>query len=214
MGHYYAGCPLPIALALCDAAEHSLWCHSGATDIWVRPPGMTDSAIARRMLLAARVAPDGVGDVVCQPSSAAAADAYERHVPDDLRPYLTPHADDIARHGYVAIKLLLGLVTGNIERIAWRKLAAAHLNGYFSIGAFGDEAEAREELPPRAILLAEQAYGRRFPPITKSILSAIHQPISPAAPLHTLRTIAVATGPEHSLAELSACPPDLSYSPT
>ena len=45
----------------------------------------------------------------------------------------------------------LGLLTGNIERGARIKLGALGLNGYFSVGAFGDDNENRNLLLPIAI---------------------------------------------------------------
>jgi len=46
---------------------------------------------------------------------------------------------------------LLGLLTGNIERGARIKLGAFDLNGYFPIGAFGDDSEDRNNLLPIAV---------------------------------------------------------------
>src|SRR6185437_10414402 len=137
---------------------------------------------------------------------AAAADAYVRHVPDDLRAYHTPHAVALLEwlRGNQAV---LGLVTGNIERIAWRKLAAAHLDAYFSFGAFGDEAELRDDLPPRAITRAEQITARQFALDEVYVVGDTPADIACGAASH-LRTIAVATGQEHSLEELCACQPD------
>lgn len=45
----------------------------------------------------------------------------------------------------------LGLLTGNIERGARIKLGAFDLNGYFSVGAFGDDCEDRDSLLPIAV---------------------------------------------------------------
>jgi len=45
----------------------------------------------------------------------------------------------------------LGLLTGNIERGARIKLGAFGLNGYFPIGAFGDDHEDRNGLLPIAL---------------------------------------------------------------
>ena len=39
--------------------------------------------------------------------------------------------------------ILLGLVTGNLTRIGWRKLERAGLAGYFRFGAFGEMAKTR-----------------------------------------------------------------------
>ena len=45
----------------------------------------------------------------------------------------------------------LGLLTGNIEQGARIKLGAFDLNGYFPIGAFGDDNEDRNRLLPIAV---------------------------------------------------------------
>lgn len=191
-------------LALCDAAERVYGVslepyHLGKT------AGMTDSVISRRMLEAAGVTPDELEGGL-PAFYDAAAEAYERHVPDDLRPYRTPHAIESLvwlreNHAF------LGLVTGNIQRIAWRKLAVAGLDEYFSFGAFGDEAESREALPPRAIERAEHLYMRRFAGHEVYVIGDTPADIA-CGVASELRTIAVATGPEHSLDDLLACQPD------
>jgi phosphoglycolate phosphatase-like HAD superfamily hydrolase len=47
--------------------------------------------------------------------------------------------------------LLLGLVTGNLTRIGWRKLQRAGLRRYFRFGAFGEMALTRAGLVRRAV---------------------------------------------------------------
>jgi phosphoglycolate phosphatase len=167
--------------------------------------GMTDTAIARRALLRHCVAPDMI-DAGLPTFFAAAAEAYSRHVPADLRPYHTPHAEQtliwLAERG-----ASLGLVTGNIERIAWTKLEAAGLASYFHCGGFGDEAEAREKLPPLALIRARTVFGRDFAPSEVYVVG--DTPADIACGAHTgLRTVGVATGPEHSFEHLRACSPD------
>lgn len=49
-------------------------------------------------------------------------------------------------HGY-----RLGLLTGNIRRGARIKLGRFNLNGYFPVGAFGDDSEDRNKLLPIAV---------------------------------------------------------------
>lgn len=191
-------------MALCDAAEQIFGVtveprHLGKT------AGMTDSAIARRILLEAGVTMDALTHGL-PAFFAAAADAYDRHVPDNLQPYLTPHAE-ASLEWLLSNQAILGLVTGNIERIAWRKLAAAQLDHYFPFGAFGDEAELRDELPPRAIARAEQITARQFTLDEIFVVGDTPADIACGAASH-LRTIAVATGPEHSLDDLHACQPD------
>lgn len=48
-------------------------------------------------------------------------------------------------------RILLGLVTGNLTRIGWRKLQRAGLRRYFRMGAFGEMARTRGGLVRRAI---------------------------------------------------------------
>jgi phosphoglycolate phosphatase len=203
-GTLLRGMPPAHRMALCDAAREIYGVelepiHLGKT------AGMTDSVIARRMLHTAGVAPDVVESGILA-FYKVAADAYERHVPDDLRRYHTPHAEEsllwLCEHG-----ALSGLVTGNIERIAWRKLAAARLDSYFTFGAFGDEADARDDLPPLAIQRAEQRYARHFAPNQVYVIGDTPADIGCGAAVRA-RTIAVATGPEHSLDALRACQPD------
>src|ERR1022692_4357261 len=47
--------------------------------------------------------------------------------------------------------VLLGLVTGNLTRIGWKKLDRAGLKPYFRFGAFGEMAKDRAGLAPLAI---------------------------------------------------------------
>jgi phosphoglycolate phosphatase len=41
---------------------------------------------------------------------------------------------------------LLGVTSGNLERIGWAKLKAAGINEYFSFGSFSDRSETRTEI--------------------------------------------------------------------
>ncbi|HEY1389044.1 MAG TPA: HAD hydrolase-like protein [Ktedonobacterales bacterium] len=203
-GTLLRGMPPAHRMALCDAAEQVYGVaveprHLGKT------AGMTDSAIARRMLLQVGVSLDALSHGL-PAFFAAAAEAYERHVPDDLCPFLTPHTT-AALEWLCGNQAVLGLVTGNIERIAWRKLAAAQLDGYFSFGAFGDEAELRDELPPQAIARAEHTTARQFALDEVFVVGDTPADIACGLASH-IRTIAVATGPEHSLEDLRACQPD------
>ena len=56
----------------------------------------------------------------------------------------------------------LGLLTGNMLAAAQIKLSVDYLFDYFPIGAFGDDALKREQLPPFAIQRAEKYYGHFF----------------------------------------------------
>ncbi|MFP4498362.1 MAG: HAD family hydrolase [Vulcanimicrobiota bacterium] len=56
-------------------------------------------------------------------------------------------------------KAVMGLVTGNIEEIAYRKLQLAGLDHYFPFGGFGGTSHIRSELVEKAIGLAEKQAG-------------------------------------------------------
>lgn len=61
-------------------------------------------------------------------------------------PGVEPVLERLTRRG-----MLLGLVTGNLTRIGWRKLQRAGLRRYFRFGAFGETAKARAGLVRRAV---------------------------------------------------------------
>ncbi|HEY7832955.1 MAG TPA: HAD family hydrolase, partial [Ktedonobacterales bacterium] len=166
--------------------------------------GMTDRAILRRALLAAGL--DATTIAAGLPAFLAlAADAYDRLVDADLRAYRTPHAEEALR--WLAERgVALGLVTGNIERVAWRKLSAAGLAEFFRCGAFGSEADARDDLPPLALARAEAIFGRPFAPQQVFVVGDTPADIACGA-ASGLRTIGVATGPEHTREHLRDCHP-------
>lgn len=56
----------------------------------------------------------------------------------------------------------LGLLTGNLESMAFLKLEAAGLARHFSFGAFGSDHPDRYELPPIALARASEHLGREF----------------------------------------------------
>ena len=199
-GTLLRGMPPAHRRAICDAAA-AVYGAQLAPDDLGSTAGMTDSAIAWRALRAARL-DDAAIEAGMPAFFAAAAETYTQHVPADLSPYYTPHAAEtlawMSERG-----VALGLVTGNIERIAWIKLRAARLDAYFGCGAFGDEAIERDGLPALAVGRAKACFGREFAP--RRIYVVGDTPADVACGLACgLRTIAVATGPIHSIAELRA----------
>ena len=69
-----------------------------------------------------------------------------RSCSDKHCPGVVPVLERLTRRG-----VLLGLVTGNLTRIGWRKLERAGLRGYFRFGAFGEMAKNRAGLAKLAI---------------------------------------------------------------
>lgn len=212
-GTLLRGAPPIHRQALCAAAR-AVYCVSLTPEGLGKIAGMTDSAIARRALRGAGL-PDGAITRRLPAFFTVAAEVYEQTVPDDLSAYLTPHAvealDWLAGHGAA-----LGLVTGNIQRIAWAKLRAAGLVERFRlvgepkpfpwIGAFGDEAEDRNALPPLAMTRAGRALGAD-PAVEKTWVVGDTAADIACGQASGLGVIAVATGHSHSLDALRACGP-------
>jgi phosphoglycolate phosphatase-like HAD superfamily hydrolase len=88
--------------------------------------------------------------------------------------------------------LLLGLVTGNLTRIGWRKLERAELRDYFRFGAFGEMAKTRTGLARMAIRRARaEGWIARGAAIS---LIGDAPPDVQAARANRIRSIAVKTG--------------------
>ena len=99
-----------------------------------------------------------------------------------------------------------GLVTGNMEGGARRKLRAAGLGGRFGFGAYGSDSEWREDLPPVARERAQRWYGRRFEMQTAIVVGDTPEDIR-CARANGARALAVSTG-RHSVEELQEHGPD------
>jgi phosphoglycolate phosphatase len=203
-GTLLRGMPPAHRLAICDAARRIFAVSLAPMDLGLTA-GMTDTSIILRVLEEAGV-PRKVIQAGLPEFFIAAGEAYEGHVPPDLRPYHTPHAR-AALERLREAGVCLGLVTGNIQRIAWVKLRAAELAEYFADGGFGDEAAEREQLPPLAIARLEKYYQRTFLPAQVVVVGDTPQDVA-CGKAWGLATVAVATGPAHSDVELRAAGAD------
>ncbi len=88
---------------------------------------------------------------------------------------------------------LLGLLTGNMEAGAKMKLQPHGLDRYFSLGAYGNDARRRSDLPAIAVERARRATGRRFRGKEIVIIGDTPHDITCGAHLN-VKSIAVATG--------------------
>jgi len=89
--------------------------------------------------------------------------------------------------------ILLGLLTGNIERGARIKLAPPSLNRYFAFGAFGSDSANREELPPIAVERASRIEHYPFRGRDVVIIGDSIYDVRCGVP-HDATTIAIASG--------------------
>jgi len=76
---------------------------------------------------------------------------YLQRLPEEIRkglpPTLFPGVLPLLKALKREERAILGLLTGNIEAGAEIKLAALNLQDYFSVGAYGSDAEERNHLP-------------------------------------------------------------------
>jgi len=134
----------------------------------------------------------------------AAERYYRRACPvlhDKHCPGVEPVLARLQRRG-----ILLGLVTGNLTRIGWRKLERAGLRDYFRFGAFGEMARTRGGLVRMAIREARRrGWIARGTPV--SLIGDSPSDVR-AARQNRIRSIAVETGLT-SAEELAAGLPDV-----
>ena len=129
---------------------------------------------------------------------------YMRHVPDLRRkacPGVRRLLYRLRRQGAA-----IGLVTGNLSRIGWKKLERAGLADHFQFGAFGEMAPTRAELVRLALRHARSrgwVNGH-----SRNVLIGDTPTDVEAGRANGVDTIAVATG-LCSLEELQACSPTL-----
>ena len=151
--------------------------------------GMLDPDIVRVMM--EREGADEVRIRAALPEILRAAEDYYLRVCPPLHdkhcPGVEPVLARLTHH-----RALLGLVTGNLTRIGWRKLQRAGLRRYFRFGAFGERADTRAGLVRRAIREARQRHWiSRATPI--SVIGDAPADIL-AARANRVRIISVKTG--------------------
>jgi phosphoglycolate phosphatase-like HAD superfamily hydrolase len=164
--------------------------------------GMLDPDILTRMMRAAGAPGPLIRESM--PAIVRAAERYYARACPTLENKLCPGVDALlerlARRGF-----LLGLVTGNLTRIGWRKLQRAGLRDYFQFGAFGEMASTRAGLAKLAI---REARWREWIALEAPISLVGDAPADIlAARANRIRAISVETGVTPA-EELVALAPD------
>jgi phosphoglycolate phosphatase-like HAD superfamily hydrolase len=103
-------------------------------------------------------------------------------------------------------RFLVGLVTGNMEEGAWRKLRAGGIAEACGFGAFGSDSERRADLPLIALGRASEKYETTLRMGEAVVIGDTPEDIR-CARASGARVLAVATG-RHGPAELRALRPD------
>jgi phosphoglycolate phosphatase-like HAD superfamily hydrolase len=197
-GTLLLGAPWAHTIALVEAMGDVFGVSAEPADIRaVRPAGRTDREIAR-LVLRARGVDDATVDAGLAEWAARAAVIHARIAPDHPDPAVAPGAPEaLARLS--AAGLTAGLLTGNLEPIAWAKMARAGLAPLLARGqgAFGSDHEDREALV--AIARRRAALGERDLVV---VVGDTPRDIA-CARAGGARSVAVATGP-HPAAALGA----------
>ena len=165
--------------------------------------GMLDPVILKTMMLRAGMRPAQI----------------RRHMPDIIQRaqllYMRS-CPDLQKKVCPGVRLLLrklhqrgavvGLVTGNLTRIAWKKMDRAGLRPYFRFGAFAEHARDRAGL---VRLAKRQARDKNWIDARGTVcLIGDHPNDVRAARANKVRAIAVGTGIV-GMDELAACSPDI-----
>ena len=126
-----------------------------------------------------------------------------------IEPTVLPGVTKLISAVAEAAACVTGLLTGNFEPAAWMKLDRVNLSDPFEMGAFGDGASARSDLPGRAVEKAKELTGQTF--VGKDVVIIGDTPNDVACGRHLdVKSIAVATG-RFDEAELSEAGPDFLF---
>jgi phosphoglycolate phosphatase len=130
---------------------------------------------------------------------------YAENCALDLTPFVCPGVLEVLAR-IRAVGAAIGLVTGNLSTIGWKKLELAGLREFFSVGAFAEDGTTRIRL---AHVAASRA--KRQGLVAKSARVSLigdHANDVSAANANGFQSVAVATGLS-SMKELAASNPDI-----
>jgi phosphoglycolate phosphatase len=173
--------------ALVEAVRRAA--HVDTTTEGIPVQGMLDRDILTSMMLSAGMSRATIQRVMPE-VVARAQSIYVRRVPD-ISKKVCPGVRSLLRR-LTARGVVLGLVTGNLTRIGWRKMERAGLRQYFRFGAFAELARDRAGLVRIAIRRArKERWIGRDSAIT---LIGDHPNDVLAARANGIRSVAVGTG--------------------
>ncbi|TMQ51102.1 MAG: HAD family hydrolase [Candidatus Eisenbacteria bacterium] len=168
--------------------------------------GMTDpQCVAEIMRMA------GVPEDVIRERRDACLDRYVEHLTLEMRNHdgakIFPGVKELLARLRGREDVLVGLLTGNVERGAWLKLGRFKLGDYFQFGAFGNEHEDRGELAKIAVEKAREILGRPVKGDEVTVIGDTPRDVACARAIGA-RAVIVATGLV-AREELQAAEPDV-----
>lgn len=122
--------------------------------------GKTDPQIIREVLIA-----NGLDGPLLDGLIDAGTEAYREAMVESILPErveVLPGVHELIAALDARDDVQLALLTGNLEPLAFKKLAAAELDHYFHFGAFGSDHADRYQLPPIALERAREATSYHF----------------------------------------------------
>jgi phosphoglycolate phosphatase-like HAD superfamily hydrolase len=167
--------------------------------------GKTDPRIVRDLLAQAGHGPAHI-DALVPRILEGYLDRFPAALAASPKPRLLPGVRELLVRLAALPEVLLGLLTGNIERGAAIKLDHFGLLELFRLGAYGSDSEDRRALVAVAAGRAERLTGVRFPPPAIVVVGDTPLDIDCGRAAGAV-TVAVATGP-YGTAELAAHGPD------
>jgi phosphoglycolate phosphatase len=180
---------------------------SGAIDAYSMA-GKIDTQIVAELMSSAGLSDDAIQRHMAEYFTAYVDELERRVTEHDIHPL--PGAVELLERLRAQPNVAIGVLTGNIARAATIKLRRAGLADYFhGIGAFGDDARSRPDLPAIAVQRARGALGHHYVGRNIVIIGDTPADIECGRALG-VKSIAVATGP-HSCTDLRQHQPDFCF---
>jgi phosphoglycolate phosphatase-like HAD superfamily hydrolase len=130
---------------------------------------------------------------------------FVNNIPSGYKDTILPGAREILKR--LSSLVHLGILTGNYEKTAWRKLELIKLRHFFEFGVFGHEGEDRLAIARLVQKKAAEHFGKNFRAHHIYIIGDTPKDIACAREIHA-HAIAVASG-RYSSDELAKHKPDL-----
>lgn len=170
----------------------------------INPEGMTDRQVIVEVLKLRGMTPEETRLKI--PKATEYMKRYFEEHKNEAKPEVLPGVRDFLTK-LKAENIPMGVLTGNVEGIAWTKIERAGLRSFFDFGAFGSQSEIRAELVEIARKNAEKVLGRSFQTQDFAIVGDTPKDIKCARDTG-IQVVAVATG-IFSFEELVEEKPDL-----
>lgn len=126
---------------------------------WEYMEGSIDNTILRRLMTKAEVSEKDIEQSLSH-AHEKAFEYFEMHVTEDYAASILPGAKELLETLFAQIHL--GVLTGNYEKTAMKKLSLVGLDSYIDFGMFGHEAEDRNALAFAVFDKAKNHFGKTF----------------------------------------------------